>query len=187
MGGGRCAPCASGRLSPVPKTLRKLRNPTTAVFCDSRNWCSEYSAFRNTSGSGKSAGTPRSHSCTGRNHFWPATQSARNELLGRMAVIDQTTGCDHVGNHQFDLSGILLRPPAGNAKHPSPRQPRVKVPLFLPQMKRMTGRIIGVSRCCIRTSLHPKLYRGRENSLTVQRRSPSVRAGAREKVVYHAR
>ena len=121
-----------------------------ALFGVSKNRCSETSAFRNTSGSGKS-------------------------------------GCDHVGNHQFDLSGILLRPPAGNAKHPSPRQPRLKVPLFLPQLKRMTGRIIGVSRCCIRTSLHPKLYRGRENSLTVQRRSPSIRAGAREKVVYHAR
>jgi hypothetical protein len=126
-----------GRRTPVPKTLRKrgLRNPTTALFCDSRNWCSEYSAFRNTSGSGKSAGTPRNHSCTGRNHFWPATQSARNELLGRMAVIDQATGCDHVGNRQFDLSGILLRPPAGNAKQPSPSQPRVKAPLFLPQLK----------------------------------------------------
>jgi hypothetical protein len=28
-----------------------------------------------------------------------------------------------VGNHQFDLSGILLRPPAGNAKDSPPPQP----------------------------------------------------------------
>jgi hypothetical protein len=30
-----------------------------------------------------------------------------------------------VGNHQFDLSGILLRPLAGNAKQSSPRQSRM--------------------------------------------------------------
>jgi hypothetical protein len=41
--------------------------------------------------------------------------------------------------------------------------------------------------CCIRTSTGPKLHRWRENSLTVHRHSPSIRAGAREKVVYHAR
>jgi hypothetical protein len=30
-----------------------------------------------------------------------------------------------VGTHHFDLSGILLRAVAGNAKQSSPRQPRV--------------------------------------------------------------
>jgi hypothetical protein len=40
----------------------------------------------------------------------------------------QTTGFDHVGNYQFDLSGILLRSPAGNAMQLSTRQSRVKAP-----------------------------------------------------------
>jgi hypothetical protein len=45
----------------VPKTLRKrgLRNPTMALFGVSENWCSEYSAFRNTSDGNKTGiGSP---------------------------------------------------------------------------------------------------------------------------------
>jgi hypothetical protein len=41
-------------------------------------------------------------------------------MPGRMVAIDQTGGFGHVGAHQFDLSGILLRAVAGNAKQPSP-------------------------------------------------------------------
>jgi hypothetical protein len=39
--------------------------------------------------------------------------------------IGQTGGFDLGGIHQFDLSGILLRPLAGNAKQSSSCQPRV--------------------------------------------------------------
>jgi hypothetical protein len=50
---------------------------------------------------------------------------SRKRIAGQDHEHWSTGGYDHVGIDQFYLSGILLRAIAGNAKQPSPRQPRV--------------------------------------------------------------
>jgi hypothetical protein len=50
----------------------------------------------------------------------------RKRIARQHGPIDQTGGFDHVGNYLFDVSGILLRTPVGNAKESPPRKPRIR-------------------------------------------------------------
>jgi hypothetical protein len=67
----------------------------------------------------------RNHLGAGRNHFRPLRSQPKTHRQAGSWASGQTMEFDHVGNHRFPVSRILLRPLAGDAAEPPSRQPRL--------------------------------------------------------------